>query len=64
MGFSKHVSEKALFLTQAKTIQPALDWLEEHKNDPDYNEQLFIQNPPENLAKKSKQQPELSKEEA
>ena len=42
MGISKTVSEKALFLTQAKSIEPALDWIGEHQNDPDYEEELQI----------------------
>ena len=42
MGISKVVSEKALFLTQAKSIEPALDWINEHQDDPDYEEELQI----------------------
>ena len=42
MGISKAVSEKSLFLTQAKSIEPALDWINEHQNDADYEEELQI----------------------
>jgi UBX domain-containing protein 1/4 len=42
MGISKAVSEKALFLTQAKSIEPAIDWIQEHENDPDFEEELQI----------------------
>ena len=44
MGFSKHASEKALFMTQAtgQTLEGAMDWLGQHSEDPDFNEQLFI----------------------
>jgi uncharacterized UBP type Zn finger protein len=31
LGYSKNVSEKALFLTQAKDISPALDWINKNK---------------------------------
>lgn len=37
MGHSKNVAEKALFMTQGKkTIEAALDYIEEHKNDEDF----------------------------
>lgn len=42
MGFSKVVCEKALLLTQAKSIDPALDWIAEHSSDPDFEEELQI----------------------
>lgn len=42
MGFSKNVSEKAVFMTQNKSIQLALDYIEQHRNDPDFEEELRI----------------------
>ncbi|KRX06977.1 UBA-like protein [Pseudocohnilembus persalinus] len=43
MGHTKIVAEKALFMTQnKKSVQAALDWIEEHKEDEDFNEELFI----------------------
>ena len=42
MGFSKNVSEKALFMTANKGVQPAMDWITAHMDDPDYEEPLMI----------------------
>ncbi|OMJ88515.1 hypothetical protein SteCoe_9556 [Stentor coeruleus] len=42
MGFSKNVSEKSIFLTQAKSVEPAMDWISEHQGDPDFEEELQI----------------------
>ena len=44
MGFSKHASEKALFMTMSKgqSVEGAMEWLTEHMDDADLNEQLFI----------------------
>lgn len=42
MGFSKNVAEKSIFLTQAKSIEPAMDWISEHQGDPDFEEELQI----------------------
>ena len=44
MGFSKAVAEKALFFTLAKggTTDHALDWISQHSDDPDFNEELKI----------------------
>ncbi len=44
LGYNKHVAEKSIFMTQAKEAGKALDWIEQHKNDPDFEEQLFIVN--------------------
>lgn len=41
MGFSKVVAEKALFLTQAG-VEKAMDWINEHMDDEDFNEELVI----------------------
>jgi len=42
MGFSKNVSEKALFLNQSKSVEIAMTWIEEHQNDADFEEELVI----------------------
>lgn len=44
MGFPKQVAEKALFMTLAKggTTETALEWISEHSEDPDFNEELKI----------------------
>lgn len=42
MGFSRHPAEKSLFMTGNKNVQSALEWLEQNKDEPDFNEQLFI----------------------
>lgn len=44
MGFGQHASEKALFMTMSKgqSVENALEWLGEHSEDPDFNEQLFM----------------------
>jgi len=42
MGFSKNVSEKALFMTANKGVEKAMDWINSHMDDEDYEEALFI----------------------
>jgi uncharacterized UBP type Zn finger protein len=44
MGFSKTVAEKALFMTLAQggTTEKALEWIDQHSEDPDFNEELKI----------------------
>lgn len=42
MGFSKNVSEKALFLTQQKGVQKAMDWIDANMDSPDFEEALMI----------------------
>ena len=44
MGFGQHATEKALFMTMSKgqSVENALEWLGEHSEDPDFNEQLFM----------------------
>jgi uncharacterized UBP type Zn finger protein len=46
LGFSKDVAEKALFLTSNMGVEPALKWLEDNKNAPDFNEPLYITSGP------------------
>jgi len=42
LGFSKDTSEKALFLTGNNSVEAAKEWLAQHKDEPDFNEPLFI----------------------
>lgn len=42
MGYTKDVSEKALFLSGMKSIEEALKWIEENKDQPDFNEALYV----------------------
>jgi uncharacterized UBP type Zn finger protein len=35
-GYSKNVAEKSLLLTKNKGIEGAKEWIEEHKDDPDF----------------------------
>ena len=42
MGFTKEVSEKALFLTQNSSLEAAMNWIEEHQGDADFLEELRI----------------------
>ena len=42
MGFSKAVSEKALFLTQSKDLEKPIEWISEHQADADFEEELQI----------------------
>jgi uncharacterized UBP type Zn finger protein len=50
MGFSKAVSEKACFFTQS-ILEKALEWIEEHQKDPDFEEELRIVGEEENKPK-------------
>ena len=43
MGYSKDVSEKALFMNlKNQSIEAAVGWISEHMEDPDFNEPLMI----------------------
>jgi uncharacterized UBP type Zn finger protein len=44
MGFTKFVAEKALFFTLSKggTTDTALEWIDQHSGDADFNEELRI----------------------
>ena len=58
MGYSKNVSEKACLFSQSN-IDKALDWITEHQNDPDFEEEAKIEINPE-----QPQGPPLDPEEA
>ena len=58
MGYSKNVSEKACLFSQSN-IDKALDWIMEHQNDPDFEEEAKIEVNPE-----QPQGPPLDPEEA
>lgn len=57
MGFSTAVCEKALFLTGNSSVEAAFEWINEHQNDPDFEEELRVVGQGDN-------KPKLSKEEA
>ena len=44
MGFSKNVAEKALFFTlqSGGTTEKAIEWIEQHCDDVDFQEELKI----------------------
>ena len=42
MGYSKNVSEKACLFSQSN-IDAALDWIMQHQNDPDFEEEAKIE---------------------
>jgi len=63
MGFSKAVAEKALFMTQNKGVDKAMDWIYTHNNDPDFEEALVIVSSTGPLQKKDSEFSKLSKEE-
>lgn len=42
MGFSKNVSEKSLFLTQNASLENAMEWIDKHSEDADFEEELRI----------------------
>ena len=41
IGFSKTVAEKALFLN-GQNFDKAMDYIDQHQNDPDFEEELKI----------------------
>jgi uncharacterized UBP type Zn finger protein len=51
MGFTKIVAEKALFMTQAG-VEKAMDWINDHMEDEDFNEELIIVGQPESASSK------------
>jgi uncharacterized UBP type Zn finger protein len=70
MGYKKNPAEKALLLTGNKTIQAAIDWIDQNKDAPDFNEPMFLVAPDQNatqapgVPKKSNLTPEEAKRQA
>ena len=58
MGYSKNVSEKACLFTQSN-IEQAIEWIFQHQNDPDFEEEAQIE-----VSADQKPKPQMSKEEA
>lgn len=50
MGFSKNVAEKACFFNKS-VLENAIEWIYEHQNDPDFEEELRIVGEEANKAK-------------
>ncbi len=48
MGFSRTVAEKACFFTQSN-LENAINWIYEHQNDPDFEEELRIVGSEQNI---------------
>jgi uncharacterized UBP type Zn finger protein len=42
MGYSKNVSEKSLLMTGNASIEKALEWIEEHREDADFEEEMRV----------------------
>lgn len=42
MGFSRNVSEKACFMVQGAGIERAMGWIEDNREQPDFEEALMI----------------------
>ena len=59
MGFPKQVAEKALLFSGNKSVELAMDWIQEHQEDEDFYQEEFIAE--EGAADPNK--PKLSKEE-
>ncbi len=67
MGFSKNVAEKACFFNQS-ILENAINWIYEHQNDTDFEEELRIVGgeesqklTPEEIKEKAKQLQELAR---
>lgn len=42
MGISKNVREKALLMTSNASVEAAFEWIEKHREDPDFEEEMLI----------------------
>jgi len=42
MGFSRNVAEKACFMVQNAGVERAMGWIEDNRNQPDFEEALMI----------------------
>lgn len=62
MGFSRNVAEKAIFMVQGAGVERAMEWIDNNRNQPDFEEPLMIVGQDES-AKKPSQFAGMSKEE-
>ena len=42
MGFSKNVAEKAVFMVQGAGVERAMEWIDNNREAPDFEEALMI----------------------
>ena len=42
MGFSRNVAEKATFMVQGAGVERAMGWIEDNREQPDFEEPLMI----------------------
>ena len=42
MGFSRNVAEKAVFMVQGAGVERAMEWIENNRSAPDFEEALMI----------------------
>jgi hypothetical protein len=59
MGFTKAVAEKSLLYTNNKSVEGAMDWIQQHQEDDDFLDEEFIADESQHDPNK----PKLSKEE-
>ena len=62
-GYKRDPAEKALFMTQNKSVEAALEWLNANKDAPDFNEALFIVRQPDEHGNVRAPSSNMSKEE-
>lgn len=59
MGFSKAVAEKSLLYTNNGSVEGAMEWITQHQEDPDFEQEEFLAEEPAEDPNK----PKLTKEE-
>lgn len=42
MGFSRNVAEKAIFMVQGAGVERAMGWIEDNREQPDFEEALML----------------------
>ena len=42
MGFSRNVAEKAIFMVQGAGVERAMEWIDQNREQPDFEEALMI----------------------
>ena len=42
MGFSRNVAEKAIFMVQGAGVERAMEWIDNNREQPDFEEALMI----------------------